>query len=90
MQFEWDPRKCAKNIDKHGLDFNDVDIVFGSPYFKQSAKPVNDEERWLAVGMIDETYVTVVCTMRGSVIRIISMRRARDGERRKHQEIFGS
>jgi uncharacterized DUF497 family protein len=45
--------------------------------------------RWLAVGMIDDVYVTAVFTRRGPVIRIISMRRARNDERKKHQQIFG-
>jgi uncharacterized protein (DUF4415 family) len=42
---------------------------------------VGGEEREIATGLIDDCYVTVVFTRRASVIRIISLRRARHGER---------
>jgi hypothetical protein len=89
MEFEWDPEKRLSNIKKHGIDFIHARIVFQNPYIRESAKSINGELRWLVIGLIDEDYVTVVYTLRGSVIRIISMRKARNGERRKHQEIFG-
>jgi uncharacterized DUF497 family protein len=87
--FEWDEAKRLSNIAKHGLDFADSDLFFGSPHLVGPAKTVDGETRWLAVGMIDDVYVTTVFTGRGSTVRIISMRRARDGERKKHQEVFG-
>lgn len=32
MDFEWDEEKRLKNIEKHGIDFLDVDILFGNPH----------------------------------------------------------
>jgi len=90
MEFEWDEEKRLKNIEKHGIDFIDADILFGNPHLIGPGKTVDGEQRWLTTGMIDEVYVTAALTYRGPVIRIISMRRARDGERKKHQEVFKS
>jgi uncharacterized DUF497 family protein len=90
MEFEWDEEKRLKNIDKQGIDFNAARLLFDGLYLVGSGKATNGEERWLAIGVIDEVYITAVFTRRGSVIRIISMRRARDGERQKYQEVFGS
>ena len=89
MEFEFDENKRRANIERHGIDFIDADILFSNPYLEAPAKTVDGEQRCLAVGIIDDVYVTAVFTRRGPVIRIISMRSARNGERKKHQEIFG-
>jgi uncharacterized protein len=90
MDFERDEEKRLKNIEKHGIDFIDADILFGSPYLVAPGKTVDGEQRWLATGMTDEIYVTAIFTRRGPVIRMISMRSARNGERKRHHEVFGS
>jgi uncharacterized DUF497 family protein len=90
MDFECDEEKRLKNIEKHGIDFIDADILFGNPHIVAPVKTVDGEQRWLATGMIDEVYVTAVFTRRGPVIRVISMRSARNGERKRHQEVFGN
>ncbi len=89
MDFEWDEEKRLANIEKHGIDFIDAVVLFSDPHLNAPAKTIDGETRWLATGMIEEIHVTAVFTSRGPVIRIISMRRARDGERQKHQEVFG-
>jgi uncharacterized protein len=88
MDFEWDEEKRLANIEKHGIDFVDAVSLFDDPHLVGSARTVGGEERRLATGMIEDSYVTAVFTMRGPIIRIISMRRARDGERQKHQKVF--
>jgi uncharacterized DUF497 family protein len=90
MDFEWDEEKRLKNLEKHGIDFIDADILFGSPYVVAPGKTVDGERRWLATVMIDEIYVTAVFSWRDQVIRLISMRSARNGERKRHQEVFGN
>jgi uncharacterized protein len=32
MDFEWDEEKRLTNIEKHGIDFIDADILFGNPH----------------------------------------------------------
>jgi uncharacterized DUF497 family protein len=90
MVVEWDEDKRLKNIEKHGIDFIDADILFGSPYLVAPGKTVDGERRWLATGMIDDIYVTAIFSRRDRVIRLISMRSARNGERKRHQEVFGN
>ena len=88
-EFEWDENKRWQNLLKHFLDFIDAPIVFEGNLITGLAKMVNREQREIATGMLDDVYVTVVFVGRGEAIRIISFRRARDGERRKHREVFG-
>jgi len=90
MEFEWDEEKRLTNIEKHSLDFLDADIVFGNSHLVGLARVADGEQRWLAIGTIEDVFVTTIFTRRGDIIRIISMRSARHGERKRHQEIFGS
>ncbi|MCZ8148449.1 MAG: BrnT family toxin [Roseomonas sp.] len=90
MEIEWDERKRLANIAKHGLDFEDADLVFEQPHLVGEARAVGDETRHCAIGYVGEGLVAVIYTMRGEAIRIISMRKARDNERRRfHQEVHG-
>ena len=80
--FEWDENKRQSNIAKHGIDFTEVTKVFDGFYVKTNAKtPDYGEERYLAIGMLDEREITIVYTTRGEKTRIISVRRARVEER---------
>jgi uncharacterized DUF497 family protein len=51
---------------------------------------VEGEIRQMASGMLDDVCVTVIYTRRGSVTRLISMRKARDSERDHFETTFGS
>lgn len=79
MQFEWDPAKNAKNLAKHGIDFPAASLVFDGPYRRVSSDR-DGEARWKAIGIVNGRAITVVYTMRGELIRIISARRARANE----------
>ena len=89
MRYEWNERKRLSNLEKHGLDFFDVGIIFESPYVKVPSAH-SSEERLLAIGTFEGRFVTVVYTMRGEIIRIISFRRARYEERDAYQKLYGS
>jgi uncharacterized DUF497 family protein len=91
MEFTWDEAKRLSNIEKHHLDFIDVWQVFDGDHIKGPAKPgKSGEERFLVTGLIDGLYVTGIFTMRDTVTRVISLRRARANERRAHQALHGS
>ena len=81
-EYEWDERKRLANIAKHRLDFQDVDLVFGDTHLALPARVVGEELRHLAIGRVGETAVAVIYTIRGRALRIISMRKAREDERR--------
>ena len=79
IEFEWDSRKSDANLGKHGLDFEEASQIFYGPVFVRSSDREN-EERWIAVGSLDERLIAVVFTRRADSIRIISARRARKDE----------
>ena len=90
MEFAWDERKRLSNIAKHRLDFEDADLVFGQPHLKTDTRAAGDETRQRAIGHVGERLVAVIYIMRGEAIRIISMRKARDNERRRfHEKVHG-
>lgn len=85
--FEWDEKKRAQNIEKHGIDFLKAVEIFEKEYLV-ALSPYLDEERWIAVGKMQEITIAVIYTVRGEVTRIISVRRARKNERRKYQALY--
>ena len=89
MRYEWDERKRLSNLEKHGLDFFDVGIVFESPHVEVPSCR-SSEKRHLAIGTFEGRFVTVVYTIRNEAIRVISFRRARHEERDTYQKLYGS
>jgi uncharacterized protein len=82
--FEWDDDKSRANVGKHGIDFEDASAIFYEPIvLRQSNR--NDEERWVAIGSLEDGLIAVVFTRRADVIRIISARRARKNEEREYR-----
>lgn len=90
VSIEWDESKRLSNLDKHYLDFEDAIHVLRGPYLRAPASTVEGEVRWIATGMLDDVHVSLIYTLRGSVLRVISMRKARKGEKRQYEKIFGS
>jgi uncharacterized DUF497 family protein len=87
--FEWYEEKRLSNIKKHSLDFLDAGILFSGPRIEGNAKTVDGEDRRATTGMIEDVYVTAIFTMRGDTVRMISLRRARHGEKKRYQELHG-
>jgi uncharacterized DUF497 family protein len=88
MRFEWDERKRESNLEKHGLDFLDAELIFrGALYSYPSER--QSEARWTTVGLLEGREVALVWTARGDAIRLISFRRARREERRQFRQLHG-
>ena len=82
--FDWDKRKSRSNLDKHGIDFDDaVEIFYGPVILRRSDR--NNEERWIAIGLLESRFITVVFTRRADAFRIVSARRARKNEAREYR-----
>src|SRR6185312_11028908 len=82
--FEWDERKRWSNLAKHGLDLADGCILFdGRPTLTEESAYAA-ETRYTTISILDGRMVTLVWTERASTVRLISLRRARDGEKRKY------
>jgi uncharacterized DUF497 family protein len=84
-EFEWHEAKRTENWTVHEVDFEDVKSMFRQPHICAPSKR-GMEDRWAAVGLLNETEVTVIYTMREGRCRIISARRARSDERETYHE----
>ena len=53
MRFEWDPKKAAANLKKHGVSFQEAATVFGDPLAITFQDPDHseDEERQVTFGL---------------------------------------
>ena len=82
MEFEYDPEKSAKNLAKHGMDFEDAQRLWdnGMTVTLPARNPGSDDKRYVVLGMIDGKHWTAITTRRGERIRIISVRRSRKNE----------
>ena len=85
--YEWDEEKRGKNIEKHGIDFIRVKEMWTYPVCEFISPQINHHERrLLAIGRLEEFYITVVYTWRGNNKRIISARKARKNEQKYYQD----
>jgi uncharacterized DUF497 family protein len=86
LRFEWDDSKSRENERKHGVAFAEAQTVF----FDEEAVEFYDvehsagEDRFLLLGLSSKLRILLVCHClreSGSVIRIISARKATKKER---------
>ena len=80
MEFEFDPAKSAANKAKHGIDFVEAQALWQDDGLADAPVVSEGEPRFLVIGRIGGKHWTAVCTLRGGVVRIISVRRARKTE----------
>ena len=85
--FEWDPKKAASNVRKHGIRFADAVSALEDDRAITVSDDSTGEERWVTIGMdAVGRIVVVVYTWRGERTRIISARRATQRESRQYPE----
>ncbi len=77
MEFTWSEIKRAANIKAHGIDFLDAAIVFeGVTFTFEDDRFSYGEQRFVTLGMLAGTTVSVVRTENEYEIRVISFRKA--------------
>ena len=86
MDLEWDRRKAATNLRKHGIDFADA----ATALHDEQALTFRDrhavEDRFVSLGMdAPGRILVVVFTRRGNVARLISARKATRREREQYE-----
>ena len=88
MNFEWDLKKAATNLKKHGVSFDDAATVFADSLSatqfdrEHSAR----EERFITMGVDQSGKLLLIAhTDRGGYIRIISARKATTAERKGYE-----
>ena len=88
LTFEWDKRKEATNIRKHGVSFHEASTVFLDPLSMTFYDPdhAEDEDRYITLGMAKNGRLIFVSHAdRGDRVRIISAREASKRERNGYE-----
>lgn len=92
IRFDWDKRKAVSNTKKHGISFAEAATVFyddDALEFYDTGHS-GDEDRFIMLGLSFKARVLVVChcvKASGSVIRIISARKATNYEAERYWEV---
>ena len=87
MEITYDPRKNERNLRERGLGFEMVaGFDFGSAVYAIDTRKDYGELRTRALGFIGDTLYALVFTMRGSALRVISLRRANRKERNRYEK----
>ena len=92
IKFEWDSAKAASNKKKHGVSFEEAQSVFYDEFAVQFFDEDNSmsEDRFLMLGFSDEARLLIVChceRAEGTIIRIISARKATQNESTYYQGV---
>ncbi len=80
MVFEYDARKSKRNLEKHGIDFEESQLLWDDPDLLEIPARTEDETRFMVIGRIDSSHWSGIITYRGEAVRIISVRRSRNEE----------
>ena len=89
MEFEWNPKKAARNLRKHRVSFSEAATVFGDRLGTTVSDPDHSlaEDRYITVGMSSRRRLLMVAhTERGERIRIINARELTRAERDAYEE----
>lgn len=83
MKIVWDEPKRRANLDKHGMDFADLNETF----FDNALVLAAYGNRWRAIGINIRGVISVIFAARGvEGVSIVSMRSASKKERRLYEE----
>ncbi|MCP4408729.1 MAG: BrnT family toxin [Gammaproteobacteria bacterium] len=89
LTFEWDEKKSASNLKKHGIGFDEAQTVFSDELGRLMPDPDHSEgeERFILMGMSIKHRILVICHCEIStdIIRIISARKAEKFERKQYE-----
>jgi len=91
MDIEFDTDKDDANREKHGVSLAFGALVFSDPAYIviPSIRPVDGEDRYKAVGIVEGKFWTAVHVYRGEAIRFLSVRRSNAGEERNYRGASG-
>ncbi len=89
MEFEWDERKAAANLSKHGISFEEAQTVFYDPLYVDLYDPdhSHDEHRYIIIGESRLGRLLMVSyTERGTITRLINSREVTPAELKAYEE----
>lgn len=85
MDFEFDPAKSASNKDKHGVDFVEAQVLWLDEKRIIAPLATEGEERYIMIAQHQGRCWSAIYTYRNGRVRIISVRRSRDGEKQHYE-----
>jgi uncharacterized protein len=89
LYFEWDDEKAVKNLEKHGISFEEASTAFGDPRSLTIDDPDHstDEQRYVLLGraLTGRLLVVVHVERDEERIRLITARRANRREQRVYE-----
>lgn len=80
----WDEAKRRSNLAKHGVDLADADRFEFNFALVEEDRDVRGEQRFRAIGWIDDRLCYLIYTVRGDETHVISLREADKKERRRY------
>jgi uncharacterized protein len=86
--FEWDDRKAAANLRKHGVAFEEAISALADPQALEAPEP-DHPGRFVTIGrsaLLRVLFVVHAENIPGGRVRIISARKAAPGQRRRYEE----
>ena len=88
MAVEFDPKKNASNLRKHGVPLTEGEGVLNDPLAITLEDAASQgEQRWVTMGMnVFGTLCVVVYTQRQHSVRLISVRKTTSKERREYEK----
>ena len=87
MKIEFDPAKSQLNFERRSLSFDLAEAFdFDTALIVEDSRRDYGEKRFRATGLLNESVAAVVFTLRGDVVRIISLRLANTKERLAYAE----
>lgn len=78
--FEYDPFKSQSNKLKHGIDFDEAQLLWSDVERLEIQATSTTEPRFMVIGQWQQDHWSAIVTHRNQKIRIISVRRSRDNE----------
>ena len=89
LDFDWDETKRLSNLEERGVDFKDAALIFEGPVIaKEDTRKDYGEQRFRALGKVDDECYIVAYTLRGSICWIISAWKVGENGKRRYEEIL--
>src|SRR5215208_6592547 len=85
LRFEWDRRKAAANLLKHGVSFEEAQSVFYDEHARLIDDPdhSNEEERFVLLGLSRALRLLIVCHCTGVKVTLFASSQPERPRRRK-------
>ena len=87
MEIEFDPEKHDRNVRERGISFEQArDFEWDGALVWRDTRRDYSEERFIALGLIGKRLHSLVFTVRGDAVRIISLRKANRREELPYEQ----